>query len=55
MTFVLFIICMLVAIALVIAWLIWEWRMDRLAREDRQLWLDATRPVGERWPRRDEL
>ena len=50
----------LLAIAfLVVVGLLWrELRLDRIAREEQELWLDMTRPIdeqGKRWPERRYL
>lgn len=43
---------LLVAVLLVAAWVWWELRMDRIAREDEEMWRDATRPADEMGKRR---
>ena len=48
-----------VVLGLIIGYAIWrEFRLDRIAREEADLWADLTRPRGEmgkRWSRRDDV
>jgi hypothetical protein len=45
-------IAFVIAVVLVIAWLIYEWHLDRLYQQDRDDWDDLTRPAGEPSKRR---
>lgn len=40
----------MVAVIVVVIWLIREIKMDQLAEQDRQDWIDLTRPPVDRWP-----
>jgi hypothetical protein len=46
------------AIVFAIWWVLKEIRMDRIAREDEEMWFEATRPaddIGKRWPAKTDL
>jgi len=48
-------IVFVITVLFVVVWLIYELRLDKIAEQDRDDWRELTRPVGERWPPRDDV